>query len=248
MSLVFASVLFGFGSSIAQAGTFTMADVATHNTSADCWVVVNNNVYNLTSFISSHSGGTSAITAQCGKNGTASFTNGPHSGSTLSAISSSLLGPLTATSQTLILSSVKVSPSSPKILVGKTVELTAVAKDQNGKKFVGATTTFKSSNTSIATVDSSTGIVTGVALGTVTITATSKSGSEEIAGTTVVKVVDTTINTDNNGKHLGQYKHWFEKWAKKWEKRWEKKHGEDNDHQRNERNSKGNDDQEENDD
>lgn len=252
MSLVFASVLFGFGSSIAQAATYTTADVATHNTSTDCWVVVNNNVYNLTSFITSHSGGASVITASCGKNGTASFTSGPHSASTLSAISSSLLGPLTtATSQTLTLSSVKVSPSSPKILVGKTVELTAVAKDQNGKKFVGATTTFKSSDTSIATVDSNTGVVTGVALGTVTVTATSKSGSEEVTGTAVVKVVDTTIkpiNTDNNGKHLGQYKHWFEKWAKKFEKKWEKKHGEDNDHQRNERSNKGNDDTEENDD
>jgi hypothetical protein len=253
MSLVFATVLLGFGSSIAQAATYTMADVRTHNTPTDCWVVVNDNVYNLTSFVTSHSGGASVITAQCGKNGTASFTSGPHSASTLSAISSSLLGPLTVASQTHTLTSVKVTPASSKILVGKTVELTAVAKDQNGKKLGGATTTFKSSDTSIARVDSDTGVVTGVALGTVTITSTSTLGNEKVTGTAVVKVVDTTIkpiNTDNNGKHLGQYKHWFEKWFKKWEKKWEKRHNENikNDHGNNNQNDQESNDTEENDD
>lgn len=243
MSLMFTIAMIGFGSSIAQATTYTLADVTTHNTPADCWVIVNNNVYNLTSFINSHSGGSSVIKAQCGKNGTASFASGPHSASTLNAISSSLLGPLVMV--TPILTSLTVVPSAPTILVGGSIQLNANLKDQNGKKFTGATTTFSSSNTAIATVGSTSGTVTGVALGTATITTTAIKGAVTITKTSTVTVSATapTINTDNNGKHLGQYKHWFEKWFKKWEKR--QGESEKNDHERNDQRDNDN---EENDD
>lgn len=189
MSLIFTTALIGFGSSIAQAATYTVADVATHNTSSDCWVIINNNVYNLTGFISTYSGGASVIKAQCGKNRTASFYSGPHSVSTLSAISSYLLGPLTVVSP--ILTSLIVVPSAPTITIGGTIHLNATSWNQNGGKFIGATTTFSSSNTAIATVNSTSGIVTGVAVGTTTITATSVSGTTSITGTSVVTVNPT---------------------------------------------------------
>jgi cytochrome b involved in lipid metabolism len=34
-------------------GSFTLADVAAHNSSADCWTIIDGNVYNLTSYIAS---------------------------------------------------------------------------------------------------------------------------------------------------------------------------------------------------
>ncbi len=190
MSLIFTTVLIGFGSSIAQAATYTVADVAVHNTSADCWVIINNNVYDLTDFITSHSGGASVIGAQCGKNGTASFNSGPHSASSLNALSSYLLGPLIVVSP--ILTSLIVVPTAPTVAIGGTIHLNATPKNQNGGTFIGATTTFSSSNTAIATVGNTSGIVTGVAVGTATITVTSTSGNITLTKTSVVKVTDVT--------------------------------------------------------
>ena len=65
----------------AEATSYTLAQVQTHNTSTDCWTIINNKVYNLTSYISSHPGGSSAIISLCGTNGTSAFT-AQHSGNT----------------------------------------------------------------------------------------------------------------------------------------------------------------------
>lgn len=64
------------------AGTYTAAEVAKHNTGTDCWSVVNKNVYDLTSYVSSHPGGSNVIKAICGKDGTAAF-SGQHGGAAL---------------------------------------------------------------------------------------------------------------------------------------------------------------------
>jgi cytochrome b involved in lipid metabolism len=61
------------------AKTYTSAQVASHNSGSSCWGVVNNNVYDLTSYVSSHRGGASAIQALCGKDATSAFT-GQHGG------------------------------------------------------------------------------------------------------------------------------------------------------------------------
>lgn len=52
--------------------TFTMDEVATHNTPSDCWTVINGNVYELTDFISRHDGG-NAIEQACGIDGSSLF-------------------------------------------------------------------------------------------------------------------------------------------------------------------------------
>lgn len=77
------------------APAYTMANVRTHASSASCWSVINGNVYDLTEWINRHPGGRSAITALCGKDGTASFES-EHEGdrSAESRLSSLLLGPL----------------------------------------------------------------------------------------------------------------------------------------------------------
>lgn len=53
--------------------TYSMSEVSSHNNPADCWAVVDNNVYNLTNAISKHPGGERAIIGLCGTDGTAAF-------------------------------------------------------------------------------------------------------------------------------------------------------------------------------
>ena len=50
-----------------------MADVAKHNTKADCWVVVDGQVLDVTSFLSEHPGGELAILTFAGKDATEEF-------------------------------------------------------------------------------------------------------------------------------------------------------------------------------
>lgn len=54
---------------------FTMSDVATHADASSCWTVVKNKVYDLTSMINKHKGGSDAILSICGKDGTQAFSN-----------------------------------------------------------------------------------------------------------------------------------------------------------------------------
>lgn len=89
---------------------------------------------------------------------------------------------------------VTVSPTSATIGVGGTVDLSAtVSPDDAADK----TITWSSNDTDIATVDSKTGVVTGVAAGEVDIIATSsngKTGKCELTVTAAVPVTSVTLN------------------------------------------------------
>jgi cytochrome b involved in lipid metabolism len=54
--------------------SYTLADVAKHKTSTDCWTAVGGNVFDLTPFVSKHPGGVPNISKVCGVDGTALFT------------------------------------------------------------------------------------------------------------------------------------------------------------------------------
>lgn len=60
-----------------QVSSFTMAQVATHNSASSCWSVIDGNIYDLTKWISQHPGGPGAIQGLCGRDGTATF-HGQH--------------------------------------------------------------------------------------------------------------------------------------------------------------------------
>jgi cytochrome b involved in lipid metabolism len=51
----------------------TATEVAKHNKQSDCWMIISNKVYDLTSAISGHPGGASTILPYCGKDGTTAF-------------------------------------------------------------------------------------------------------------------------------------------------------------------------------
>ncbi len=80
--------------------------------------------------------------------------------------------------------SVVVTPTSPTLEVGKTLQMSAIARDPNGGTVTGVTVTWTSSDAAVASVDAK-GLVTGVAAGAAAITATVAG----VAGSQVVTVV-----------------------------------------------------------
>ena len=201
MSLMFTIAIVGFGSNATQAA-YTASDVSAHNTQSDCWMIINGNVYNLTTFVNTHSGGSAVIIGQCGKDGTATFNSGPHRSSTLNAISSLKLGPLTTTptptptpDTPLILTSVVITPTSPVVKINGTLQIVVTPKDQNGAPVNGVVTTYASSNHNAAIINNATGLVKGVALGTTTITTTSIKDGKTITSSIIVTISDTIVPT-----------------------------------------------------
>merc|ERR1712190_52878 len=54
-------------------GGMTLEEVAKHNSKADCWVVVNGEVLNVTNFLSEHPGGELAILTFAGRDASEEF-------------------------------------------------------------------------------------------------------------------------------------------------------------------------------
>lgn len=51
----------------------TASEVSKHNSGSNCWMIINNKVYDLTSFLNSHPGGVSIMILYCGKDGTRAY-------------------------------------------------------------------------------------------------------------------------------------------------------------------------------
>jgi uncharacterized protein YjdB len=83
------------------------------------------------------------------------------------------------------ISSIVVSPSSASVVAGSTTPLVATARDASGNSISGVTFSWISTNTSVATVNSS-GVVTGVSQGTATVRASANgfSGSSAVTVST----------------------------------------------------------------
>ena len=94
--------------------------------------------------------------------------------------------------------SVTVSPSSADAYVGQTVQLTATLRDADGSVLTGRVVTWASSDPAVATVSSS-GVASGKAVGTVTITAT-REGKQ---GAAAVSVSEWTGNADYPNEPTG---------------------------------------------
>ena len=55
---------------------YTLADVAGHKGSSDCWIIISSKVYNVTTFLGAHPGGRSVIASRCGTDVTEAFNGG----------------------------------------------------------------------------------------------------------------------------------------------------------------------------
>lgn len=164
----------------AQLPNYTMTDVAKHNSSTDCWIVLNKTeVYNVTSFLSVHPAGAAPITPYCGKDATTAFNNVGHSSSAVAMEATYLIGNLVASAI-----SVSVSPTTATVTAGQTQSFTATV--------TGSTQGVKWSSTSVGTIDQS-GLFTAVTAGTGTVMATS------VEDTTKSATAQVTVTSSGGG-------------------------------------------------
>jgi hypothetical protein len=113
---------------------------------------------------------------------------------TVSAVVGGITGAASVTVTAVPVSVVTVTPASPSLLAGASVQLAAATKDANGAVLAGRAVSWSSSNVALATV-SSTGRVTGVAAGgPVTITAS----SEGVNGTASVTIGTVVLDAVTN--------------------------------------------------
>src|SRR5207249_522978 len=106
----------------------------------------------------------------------------------ITATSEGQSGTASVTVANVPVASVTVSPTAPNMYAGGTVQLTATLKDASGNVLSGRALTWTTGNGAVGTVSAS-GLVTGVAVGAVTITAT----SEGQAGTAAVTVSSVPV-------------------------------------------------------
>jgi cytochrome b involved in lipid metabolism len=169
----------------AQTTSYTLADVATHATATDCWMVLNTNkVYNFTPFVSMHPGGNSMV-AYCGKDGTPGFASVKHSSNAVALEATYLIGNLTTAPAAI---SVQVAPANASINIGGTVQLTPTVS--NSTQGVAWTV----SPSTVGTIGAS-GLFTGVTAGQATVTAASMQDTTKSASA----VVTVNANTPPSG-------------------------------------------------
>jgi cytochrome b involved in lipid metabolism len=68
-----------------------LAEISKHNTLSDCWMIIDQKVYDITSYSSSHPGGTGEIDLGCGKDATSLYDTKGGKGNTHSSYANSLL-------------------------------------------------------------------------------------------------------------------------------------------------------------
>lgn len=54
---------------------YTLSQVVENNNKGSCWTIIDNNVYDITSYVPRHPGGESEILQVCGRDGTSLFNN-----------------------------------------------------------------------------------------------------------------------------------------------------------------------------
>ena len=108
---------------------------------------------------------------------------------TISATCEGNVGTATVTVTPVPVASVTVSLATSSLVVGATTQAIATAYDAAGNQLTGRAVAWSSSNTAVATIDGSTGVVSAIAVGTATISATS--GGQ--TGTAIVAVTDVPV-------------------------------------------------------
>jgi uncharacterized protein YjdB len=117
---------------------------------------------------------------------------------TVTATSEGQNGTSAITAIVVPVASVTVSPAAASVVVGGGLQLTAVAKDSTGNILSGRLMTWSTSNSLIAAVTSA-GLVTGVAAGSATITATSEGKSGTASITVVVAPPPSACGNTGSG-------------------------------------------------
>jgi len=84
------------GASTTEISLLTVQEVAIHNTPSDCWLLINNKVYDATSYLNLHPGGRDRIIPYCGRDATQVFITkggeGNHSNSAFADLAKLYIG------------------------------------------------------------------------------------------------------------------------------------------------------------
>jgi cytochrome b involved in lipid metabolism len=94
-------------------GTVSSAALAEHNVASDCWLLIHDNVYDLTDYAPRHPGGAEWITDFCGKDGTRDF-DAFHPESLLKTARKYLLGTLGSANDTVKDAETVAEENAPK--------------------------------------------------------------------------------------------------------------------------------------
>lgn len=93
------------------------ATVSSHNSSSDCWLIINNKVYNVTQYIPYHPGGQQRIISYCGKDATQAFDTkggkGSHSSGAKNTLGNYYLGDLNSSTSSSTIENTGSSSSIP---------------------------------------------------------------------------------------------------------------------------------------
>lgn len=124
-------------------------------------------------------------------------------GATITATSEGKSGTAGVTITNVAVGTVTVQPSGPSVAIGSNVQLSAIVRDVNGNVVTDRVVTWVSSNPAFATVSTS-GLVTGFAVGSVTITATSEGKSGATTVTVIPAAVGSvTVSPATASTHIG---------------------------------------------
>ncbi|HYV96983.1 MAG TPA: Ig-like domain-containing protein, partial [Gemmatimonadaceae bacterium] len=137
---------------------------------------------------------------------TSGFVVGVSAGSTnITATSGGITSQITVNAVAVPVASVTVSLGSPAIQTGTTTTATATTRDASNNVLAGRVVAFSSSNTAVATVNASTGVVTGVSAGTSTIFATSEgiTGSATVTVTAGTPTASVTVSLGSGSIQVG---------------------------------------------
>jgi uncharacterized protein YjdB len=122
----------------------------------------------------------------------------------ISAISDGVVGSAPLTVANAVPTSITVSSSNVSVLVGQQSQVTATVRDQAGNPMPSQPVTWSSASSSIASVSSS-GLITGVSVGSTTVRATSGSlGTNVIVSVSQVPVSSVTVSPTSLSLTVGQ--------------------------------------------
>ncbi|XP_078447453.1 cytochrome b5-like [Wolffia australiana] len=76
----------------ASGAVFTLADVSKHNSREDCWLIINDKVYDVTKFLDDHPGGDEVMINATGKDATDDFEDVGHSSTARAMLNEYLVG------------------------------------------------------------------------------------------------------------------------------------------------------------
>lgn len=97
------------------------------------------------------------------------------------AVSEGKSGSVPITVLPVPVAALSITPPSPSVQVGSTIQLTATALDSSGKVLSGRVVSWSSLNTNVATITASGGVATGVSAGTATIKAISEGVAAQVS-------------------------------------------------------------------